>query len=224
MWKDAESVELVWHYLVHDREMRSCRTPECLESLKASVTGLIRRIEAAEREYDFPASESALCSWCEYRSLCPACKHEAKTEALPPNEFLDDDGVKLVNEYARLYDERKAFEERFDARMEPLKDAIIAYAKREGLDAIRGSECKLKVKLEARPKFPAKGDEEREALEMLLKSSGLWDEVSALDTYALARAMKSGRLDHALLSSLGPFVSTERSYRLSLSSLRNDEE
>jgi putative RecB family exonuclease len=79
MWKDAEQVDLVWHYLVHDREMRSCRTPECLESLKASVVGLISRIEAADKEYDFPATESALCSWCEYRSICPTCKH-ADTE------------------------------------------------------------------------------------------------------------------------------------------------
>ncbi len=223
MWKDAEHVDLVWHYLVHDREMRSCRSPECLESLKMSVAGIIRRIEAAEKEYDFPATESQLCRWCEYRSLCPACKHEAATSGMPPGELLSDDGVKLVNEYARLYDEKKELTERIDARMELLREAIIAYARREGVDVIRGSDRKLRIKAELKPKFPAKGDEEREALEQLLKGAGAWDDVSTLDIYALARALKGNKLDGALLDSIRPFVSTERSYRLSLSALRGDE-
>jgi putative RecB family exonuclease len=224
MWKDAEKVDLVWHYLVHDREMRSCRSPACLESLKSSVVELIHRIENAEIEYDFPAAESELCRWCEYRSLCPTCKHEAATEEMPLNEFLDDDGVKLVNEYARLSDEKKEFMERHDARMELLKDAIVAYSRREGLEVIRGSDRKLRVKKELKPKFPAKDDEEREALELLLKSAGVWEDVSTLDIYALARYLKGKKLNEALMNNLGPFVSTEESYRFSLSTLRNDGE
>jgi putative RecB family exonuclease len=224
MWKDAGRVELVWHYLVHDREMRSSRSPECLESLKTNVIGLIHRIEAAEKEYEFPAVESELCNWCEYRSLCPSCKHADAMERMPLNEFLNDDGVKLVNAYARLYDEKNEFMERHDARMELLKEAILAYANREGVEVIRGSDRKLRVKTELKPKFPAKGDEEREALEMLLKSAGAWDDVSTLDIYALARALKGSKLNEALLNNLRPFVSTEKSYRFSLSMLRNDEE
>ncbi len=224
MWKDAGRVELVWHYLVYDREMRSCRSPECLDKVKAGVVDVIRRIEAAEKEYDFPAAESELCRWCEYRSMCPTCKHEAATRDMPPNEFLDDDGVKLVNEYARLYNEKKEFMERHDARMELLKEAIVAYAKREGLEAIRGSDRKLRVKKELKPKFPARGDEEREALELLLKSAGVWDDVSTLDIYALARALNGKKLGDALLANIRPFVTTEESYRLTLSALKRDEE
>ncbi|HTX43627.1 MAG TPA: hypothetical protein VMC61_02775, partial [Methanocella sp.] len=77
---------------------------------------------------------------------------------------------------------------------------------------------------EVKPKFPAKGDEEREALELLLKSAGAWDDVSTLDIYALARALKGKKLDEALLNNLRPFIAMEESYRLSLSTLRNDEE
>lgn len=224
MWKDAGQVDLVWHYLMYDREMRSCRTPECLEQIKSSVIALIHRIEGAEKEYDFPATESELCNWCEYSSLCPSCKHFDAAEGMTLNEFLNDDGVKLVNEYARLYDERKEFIERYEARLEMLKEAIVAYVRREGLDVIRGSDRKLRVKMELKSKFPAKGDEEREALELLLKSAGVWDDVSTLDIYAVARALKGKKLNEALLNNLSPFISTEESYRFSLSSLRNDEE
>ncbi len=224
MWKDAENVDLVWHYLVYDREMRSCRSPECLERLKASVVGVIQQIEAAEKEYDFPANESGLCNWCEYRSLCPTCKHEAAVEMLPVNEFLNDDGVKLVNHYAKLYEEKNEYNERMDARLELLREAIIDYAKREGVDVIRGTDRKLKVKVETKAKFPGKGDDEREALELLLKSAGAWDMLSTLDTFALARALKNETLDPALISNLRQFVTTEESYRITLSYLKSGEE
>jgi putative RecB family exonuclease len=224
MWKDAENVDLVWHYLVHDREMRSCRSPECLDRLKASIVGVIQQIEAAEKEYDFPVNESGLCNWCEYRSLCPTCKHEAAVEKLPANEFLDDDGVKLVNHYAKLYEEKKEYNERMDARLELLREAIIEYAKREGIDVIRGSDRKLKVKIETKAKFPGKGDDEREALELLLKSAGAWDMLSTLDTFALARALKNETLDPALISNLRKFITTEESCRITLSYLKGDEE
>ncbi len=80
MWKDAGQVDLVWHYLVHDREMRSNRAPDMLEQLKADVISEIHRIEDAEKDYDFPAVESGLCNWCEYRSLCPTSKHMESTD------------------------------------------------------------------------------------------------------------------------------------------------
>jgi putative RecB family exonuclease len=224
MWKDASQVDLVWHYLVHDREMRSCRSPECLDRVKANVVGVIQRIEAAEKEYDFPAMESQLCNWCEYRSLCPSCKHAEAVGELPLNDFLNDEGVRLADAYARLYDEKKAFMERHDAQMEMLREAIVAYAKREGLDVIRGSDRKLKVSIERKPKFPGKGDDEREALELLLKSTGAWDDLSTLDTFALARALKYKKLDPALISNLRAFITTEESYRITLSALKGDQE
>jgi putative RecB family exonuclease len=75
-WREAERADLVWHYLMQGVEVRSTRTPEMLEALKSSIAALIRRIEQAEREYDFPAVASGLCAWCEYRYLCPSCGRE----------------------------------------------------------------------------------------------------------------------------------------------------
>jgi len=77
MRKDAERVDLVWHYLLHDREMRSRRDRAKLESVKSGVVSTIKRIEAAEAEQRFPASETPLCKWCEYQSICPSCTGRA---------------------------------------------------------------------------------------------------------------------------------------------------
>lgn len=70
--KDAGQVDLVWHFLIHDKEIRSQRTEYNIERLKEYVVSLIGRIEQSEKENDFPAVKGELCKWCEYRSLCAA--------------------------------------------------------------------------------------------------------------------------------------------------------
>lgn len=68
-WSGVQEVRLVWHYLAHDRSFVERRGPEDLARTRLSVIRSIQRIEAT---VDFPARPSALCSWCEYREICPA--------------------------------------------------------------------------------------------------------------------------------------------------------
>jgi len=77
LWPEAKEVRLVWHEVAFDLEMRSSRTPEALEKLKAELAALINRIEA---EKEFPLRESALCDWCAYWDLCPAKKRLLELE------------------------------------------------------------------------------------------------------------------------------------------------
>ncbi len=91
---DARDVRLVWHYLAFDQRLTSARTPEDLEQHRRRTIGLIDTIEETKT---FPPKESALCRWCEYRDICPVQKHLVKVEALEPNRYLSDDGVRLVD-------------------------------------------------------------------------------------------------------------------------------
>ena len=75
-YADAREVELVWHYLVFNRTLRSQRTPEALDKLRADTMRLIDEIEA-EREY--AARPGPLCRWCDYSDLCPDATEEART-------------------------------------------------------------------------------------------------------------------------------------------------
>jgi RecB family exonuclease len=68
---DAECIHLVWHYVLFDTELRSDRTPEQLEELKAEFRGLIDEIENTK---EFKPNKSPLCNWCGYQEYCPAKK------------------------------------------------------------------------------------------------------------------------------------------------------
>ncbi len=223
LWGDAKSVDLIWHYLVHDKEIRSRRSAEAIEKLKAEIAALIEQIEMAEEEDRFPAKESELCRWCEYQVLCPRHKHVAATSEMPVNKFLKDPGVKLVNQYAKRVEERRAFLEKIDAELGQLKEAIVAYAKREGVEVIRGSDKKLSVKIETKLRFPTKEEEQRAELDALLKKAGKWIEVSDLNVYALARAVQRGSWSPELLRKIERFQRREEQYRLTLSALREEE-
>jgi putative RecB family exonuclease len=67
-WPEAKEIELVWHYLAFGKELRSRRTPEALDRLKATTIALIDRIEA---DTEFRPIKSALCHWCAYKDICP---------------------------------------------------------------------------------------------------------------------------------------------------------
>lgn len=67
-------MRLVWHYLLRDQTRVSTRTSEQLDRLRADTAARIDQIEA---ERDFDTRPSALCGWCEFRSICPASGAEA---------------------------------------------------------------------------------------------------------------------------------------------------
>jgi len=221
MWDDAECVDLVWHYLAHDKEIRSQRTSEELEDLKSSIVLLIEEIEAASDEDDFPSKESGLCDWCEYKVICPNHTHITATSILPTNEFLKEPGVKLVNRYAKLSEEKKEYLDKIESELEMLREAIIEYAEREGVDVIRGSQKKLKVKKEKKTKLPGKRDIDRETLDALIRKEGKWNEVSDLNTHTLTKILKSGDWSSELKEKIEKYQRTEQNYRLTLSKLKD---
>ncbi len=221
MFNDASQVNLVWHYLVYDKEIRSRRTQEDLSKLKSDIVALIERVEKAQEEYEFPAVESGLCNWCEYQSLCPKRMHIVKTGQMSLNKYLGDPGVKLANQYVQKSRERKEFIDKIDAELELLKEAIIAYAKNEGIEVIRGNDKKLRVKLEEKSHFPNKGEEGRGELEALIKNAGKWELVSDLNVYSLTKVMSDW--SPGLIEKIKEFQKKEESCRIYLSNLKDEE-
>ncbi len=65
--KDKD-VSLIWHYLAFNRKIISKRTDEQLQRLKDDTIELIKTIESTER---YPTNKTSLCSWCEYKPICP---------------------------------------------------------------------------------------------------------------------------------------------------------
>ena len=218
LWPEAreKGVRLVWHEVAFDVEMGSVRSQEALERLKADVGALIDRIEA---ERVWVPHESALCDWCPYWDLCPVKKHLVKIEALPGDKWKDEPGVVIVDAYAERWKRKKELEGQLEAvkgEMEGLRDAAIAFADKEGVQVIAGTESRLRVTGKDRVVSPNKGTAEREALERELRGRGVWDEVAELDTSALDKAIAAGKWSGEILEALKGYVRIEKRWTVSL--------
>ena len=189
-YPDVRRVRLVWHYLAHDRHMESERTPEQLEALKESIRKTIGRIEKCDT---FDPTTSALCSWCEYKEICPSWKHEAALSGMTEEEFEKDDGVRLVNRLAELTEQ----ERELSGEIARAKEDLIEYAGQFGLEAVAGSEMKAKVSRTETLPVPKKGTPERERLEENLRKLGVYDDLLTLDAFAVKK------LDDATIEKLG---------------------
>ena len=63
----ANEINLVWHFLAFDKEVRLIADEKRLEQVKHSTISLIEKINS---EKEFPANESRLCPWCEFQQAC----------------------------------------------------------------------------------------------------------------------------------------------------------
>lgn len=221
MFKDAKKVELVWHYLAFDKEMRSERTDKQLHELENEILKSIQMIEIACDTDKFPARESMLCDWCEFRAICSKWGHIVKTESMPPNKFLKEPGVQLVNQYSLLYYKKKEMLEKIDEELNELKEAIFIFAKKEGVERIAGSDFIAKVTMDEKAKWPGKSDEERKELEGIIKRAGKWDDVSTLDTFALSKIAEKWPKD--LANKVKRFQELVEERRIYLSGKKEDD-
>jgi RecB family exonuclease len=183
MWNDVAAVDLIWHYVRFDTDLVSHRTPEQLQGVRKDCITVIDDIESRGREEEkFPTNPSSLCPWCDFRTICPATRHEYATAALPPKEFKADDGVQLVDRWAETVEKRKELEaEAAELREleEELQGLVEEFAMKEGLEAVVGSAYRAEIVKTSGVEFPRTGSELREAFEAVLKETGLWDRVAA---------------------------------------------
>jgi putative RecB family exonuclease len=219
-WKDIREVRLIWHYLSFDTEIQSSRTPEELHQLRQETLKLIQKIETDR--YLIP-KEGPLCAWCDYQGLCPKRKHLITVENLPPNEYLNEEGVALVNQYVELKERKRLWNEEIDAELAKIEEALYAYAQREELEAIFGSDHVAKIKIEMKEKYPLKGDPNRRVLDELIKKVGKWMEVSDLNPWMLARVIGRGGWPPSLVKKVKEFSISEESRSITASKLKEKE-
>ncbi|PIO01718.1 hypothetical protein COT58_03550 [Candidatus Micrarchaeota archaeon CG09_land_8_20_14_0_10_60_16] len=201
-WPDASSVELVWHYLAFDKEIRSKREPHHLAALKKQTIDLIHDIERATEADRFPAKKSALCDWCEYKPMCPEWKHLVKVDAVPVERYKNEDGVKLVNKFSEL----SAKKQEIEGELTQVKDALTELAKKENYGRIKGSDAELIIRFYPRLSFPPKGSPDAQRLAELLKEQGLWDKYASFDGFSYSKDLERGLVPKRASEKLEPFL------------------
>ena len=219
-WKDIREIRLIWHYLIFDTEIHSSRTPDQLHQLRQATLELIQKIETDRR---FFPKEGPLCDWCDYQGFCPKRKHLISVGSLPPNEYLNEEGVVLVNQYVELKEKKRLLNEEIDAELAKVEEALYAYAQREELETIFGSDYFAKIKIEMKEKYPLKGDPHRRVLDEIVKNAGKWMEVSDLNPWMLARVIGRGGWPPSIIKKVKEISTLEENRSITVSKLRERE-
>jgi hypothetical protein len=176
-------------------------------------------IQKIETDRDFAPKESPLCDWCDYQGLCPKRKHLVRVGNLQVNEYLNEEGVTLVNHYVELKEKKRILNEEIDAELMKIEEALIAYAQKEELEAVYGSDHMAKIKVERKEKYPLKGDPSRRMLDDLIKKAGKWMEISDLNPWMLARIIERGNWPPSLIKMVREFSIREESRSVTLTKL-----
>ncbi len=211
-----EEIDLCWFFLQSNIKQVSKRTDLDLENLKKETIKIIREIETSKEKNSFPGNPSALCDWCNFRSICPFKSHDVITKELPENEYLKEEGVFLVNKYQEFSEKKKKLSKEIDTELEKLKDAILVYSKKNNLEKIFGKDKSLLIKQYASYKIPEKGSLERKELEKIIKESNLWDQVSDLSYIQISNLLKEDFFDSSFRKKLLNFLKEDKIYRLYL--------
>jgi len=219
-WQDIREVKLIWHYLTFDTEIQSSRTPDKLRELRRETLELIQKIEA---DRHFIPKEGPLCNWCDYQGFCPKRKHLVTVESLPLNEYLNEEGVTLVNQYVELREKKRLYDEEIDVELAKIEEALYSYAQREELEAIFGSDHVAKIRMEIKEKYPLKGDPHRKILDEVIKKAGKWMEVSDLNPWMLARVIDRVGWPPSLVKKVKEFSTKEESRSITISKLKERE-
>ena len=200
-FSDAKEVVLLWHFLAFNKEVSSKRTEKELITLEDSVVKLIKEIESTRV---FPTNPKKNCIFCEYKSMCPSFKHEAKLEQKTLKDYLKDDGLKLVNEFSELKEKKVVIEEQLDET----KNHLINFAKQEEIEIVYGSNKKVSVK--EVEKYSCE-DENKEKLESELKKKKL------LKDYTQISYLKLYSNVEELPKSVQKLLTKEKDFRVNLS-------
>lgn len=222
-YPDARKVHLVWHYVRQDREIRSYRTPEQLEELKAATVALIDEITETTRRYDFPPRESMLCDWCEYYDICPAKRHLVITQGLSAEEFAADQGVGLADEFIKAKTRLDAAK----AHLEQTRQLVLEFATQQNITTLRGRDRKIKITTSLRERLPSQRQPDALAqLESAVRASGKWDSVTKLADKKLRDALQTDLFDPATKQQIGALLvrTKEMQVRVSRLSPRETDE
>ncbi|MBU1201597.1 MAG: PD-(D/E)XK nuclease family protein [Nanoarchaeota archaeon] len=206
-YNDAKAVKLVWHYLAFDKELQSQRTDDELEKLRYTIIEVIQEIEACK---EFSSKVSALCDWCEYKNICPEWKHLYELEK--KEDPTNDDGVKFVDEYSKL----KMDESKIQRRIEELRNKILSFAEKKGINAVFGTEQRAKIWSRECDKFPKTTDFNYKDFVETVKKLGLWNEFSRIDSFKLEKAFENKELFGEIHDVLKMFSRKEQVERIYL--------
>lgn len=207
MWPDRKGFELVWHYLAVPERRTSRRTDVDIEALIKSTITLIREIQQARTDDNFPTRESRLCNWCEYMSFCEAKIHPLSVKGKSREELGSDEIVNLVDQYAS----HKRNIALLQNEAEEIKRRLIHFARENDLTVFAGSDRDLSIRFASlfRPKYSGvseqKEEEKRRFVDFLVKT-GMIDQLFSYHSLSFDSFIKRAKYDPKFKDDLFEFI------------------
>lgn len=97
LFGEDKEVNLIWHYLAHNKEITSKRTNEQLQQLKKETIELIKKIEST---IEFHPNIGRLCDWCEYKGMCHA--HNPNQPGIKESKIqIDKEKYPTISKYLK---------------------------------------------------------------------------------------------------------------------------
>ena len=184
---DAKKVHLMWHMLRFDKDVVSERTYEQMCDLIEKVKGIIKEIEGCT---EWPTNAKNLCNWCVYKSICPEFVHEEELSKKDPLGFKDDEGVKLVDELVEITAKKKE-NEKHEAE---IKQSLVDFAEQTGITTVYGTSMKVSIRQSV------KVDIDSKELAPILKSKGIYNEYSMVNSSKVRSCIEKGTMDSDIIS------------------------
>jgi len=130
-WPHLEpaKIKLSLYFLKHGEKLSSSRNQSALSETIESVLETIRTIENSEMQNRFPAQPSVLCSFCQYKQICPAWKYLYKKDTHAPDKAQLQ---QALNEYFAI----KEDDTKNDARIKELQGIIRSYMDIHGVERV----------------------------------------------------------------------------------------
>ena len=128
-----------------------------------------------------------------------------------------------MNRYVAVRERKRLLNEEIDAELAKLEEALYAYAQKEELEAVYGSDHVARIRVETKEKYPLKGDQRRRVLDELIKKAGKWMEVSDLNPWMLSRVIERRKWDSLLMKKVREFSTQEESRSIAITKLKERE-
>ena len=179
MYPDAEEIELIWHYLAFDKEIRITVTSEMLDRVKAQLQEKVAEVEATT---EYTPNKSPLCDYGPFKRQCPLWKHK----------YDDSDQALSIKEVASTYEQLHTQKKKLESKLEELKKKLSIYMEEEDVKRIfTSSGSSIYRWSKDSIKLPREGEPGYDELVNALKALNLYEEFKELNVWKVQKNIDS---------------------------------
>ncbi len=180
------------YYVKHNEKISLPGSAERLIKNKQTILAKIKELSLAIEKEAFPPKPSPLCDYCEYRKICPMWRHEYKRLEAPSVD--EHEAQTAVAEFFDLKDQEEAIGDRLDN----LRETIVAYMDKEGVERVFGERGYIGRTKHERITF------DLEKMREILEKDGCWEKILSPDDKLFQNIFDS--LSKETKEALAPFI------------------